>query len=227
MWDSSCSRSTQKFNLQQFFLQCWRLQGSNFNGTGLHQGALLEKFKQNNLAKIGFFKSEAVVWRSSVTNVFVKISQNSQENTCASLFFNKIAGLRFSYVPVRHIRSILNRSVLLTYQFSLIKVPPSTSLQHLKDIGLIQLEVATSLRRVMLVSLPQVSIGALLRLKLAGFISHVTGFDQHFMYIYIYIYVYIYIYIHIHIYIYSAVYLFLKLQICKQVRLIHVQDATS
>ena len=28
----------------------------DFNGTGLHQGALLEKFKENNLRKIGFLK---------------------------------------------------------------------------------------------------------------------------------------------------------------------------
>ena len=48
--------STQKINLQQFLWQCWKLQGSNFNGTGLHQGALLEKFKENNLRKIGFLK---------------------------------------------------------------------------------------------------------------------------------------------------------------------------
>ena len=35
--------------------------------------------------------------------------------------------------------------------FSLIKVPASTSLQHLKDVGLIQLLVTISLRRVKLV----------------------------------------------------------------------------
>ena len=56
MWGSSCSRTTQKINLQQFFVQCWKLQGSSFNGTGLHQGALLERFNQNSLVKIEFFK---------------------------------------------------------------------------------------------------------------------------------------------------------------------------
>ena len=30
--------------------------GSNFNGPVLHQGALLEKFKENDLRKIGFLK---------------------------------------------------------------------------------------------------------------------------------------------------------------------------
>ena len=35
---------------------------------------------------------KAVVWRCSVERVFVEISQNSQENTCASLFFKKVAG---------------------------------------------------------------------------------------------------------------------------------------
>ena len=48
--------STHKINLQQFFWQCWRLYGSNFNGTGLHQRALLEKFMEKNRRKIGFFK---------------------------------------------------------------------------------------------------------------------------------------------------------------------------
>ena len=37
--------------------------------------------------------TKAVVWRCSAKKVFLKISQNSQENTCASLFFNKVAGL--------------------------------------------------------------------------------------------------------------------------------------
>ena len=42
MWDSSCSGNTQKTNLQQF--------------TGLHQGALHEKFKKSNHAKVSFLK---------------------------------------------------------------------------------------------------------------------------------------------------------------------------
>ena len=37
--------------------------------------------------------TEAVVLRCSVEKVFLEISQNSQENTCASVsFFNKVAG---------------------------------------------------------------------------------------------------------------------------------------
>ena len=47
MWDSSCSRSTQKINFQQFFRQFWRLE---------YQQPLLVKFKENNLGKIGFLK---------------------------------------------------------------------------------------------------------------------------------------------------------------------------
>ena len=39
-------------------------------------------------------KSKVVVRRCSVKQVFLNISQNSQENTCASLFFNKVAGLK-------------------------------------------------------------------------------------------------------------------------------------
>ena len=38
-------------------------------------------------------KPEAVVWKCSVGKVFLEISQNSQENTCAIVsFFNKVAG---------------------------------------------------------------------------------------------------------------------------------------
>ena len=35
----------KKTKLRQLILQCCKLQDSNFNGTGLHQGDLLEKFK--------------------------------------------------------------------------------------------------------------------------------------------------------------------------------------
>ena len=34
---------------------------------------------------------QAFVQRCSVKKMFLEISQNSQENTCASLFFNKVA----------------------------------------------------------------------------------------------------------------------------------------
>ena len=36
------------------------------------------------------FASEAVAWRCSVKKVFLKISQNSWETTCAKVFFKKI-----------------------------------------------------------------------------------------------------------------------------------------
>ena len=52
----SCSVNTLKANLRQFSLQCWRWKESNFNRTGLHQGDLLEKFKETNLAKVSFLK---------------------------------------------------------------------------------------------------------------------------------------------------------------------------
>ena len=39
-------------------------------------------------------KIEAVVQRCSVKKLFLKISQNSQENTCARVFFSKVVGLR-------------------------------------------------------------------------------------------------------------------------------------
>ena len=40
------------------------------------------------------FRTEAVAQRCSVKKVLLKISQNSQENTCARASFNKVAGLR-------------------------------------------------------------------------------------------------------------------------------------
>ena len=41
------------------------------------------------------YDGEAVVQRCSVKKVFLEISQNSQENTCARVsFFNKVADLR-------------------------------------------------------------------------------------------------------------------------------------
>ena len=43
---SSCSGNTWKINLRQFFLRRWRLKDSN----------LLEKFNDNNLAKVSFLK---------------------------------------------------------------------------------------------------------------------------------------------------------------------------
>ena len=56
MWQSICSVNTQETKLQHFFLKCWRLEDSNFNGNELHHGDLLEKFKENNLAKVRFLK---------------------------------------------------------------------------------------------------------------------------------------------------------------------------
>ena len=52
IWYNSCSVNTKKTNLLQLFLQWWRLQESNFNGTGIHQGHLFEKFKEKNLEKV-------------------------------------------------------------------------------------------------------------------------------------------------------------------------------
>ena len=43
--------------------------------------------------------TEAVVRRCSVKKMFLKISQNSQENTCAWVsFFNKVAGLACNFI---------------------------------------------------------------------------------------------------------------------------------
>ena len=42
----------------------------------------------------------AVIWRCSVKMVFLKISQNSQKNTCVKVSCNKVAGLRHRCFPV-------------------------------------------------------------------------------------------------------------------------------
>ena len=49
-------------------------------------------------------KTFGVAQRYSVKQVFLEISQNSQENTCARLFFNKIACLRPRWFPVNFVK---------------------------------------------------------------------------------------------------------------------------
>ena len=56
MQESKWSGYAQKTNFRQFFLQFWKLQDSDFNGTGLHQGDLMVSFKKNSLAKVNFLK---------------------------------------------------------------------------------------------------------------------------------------------------------------------------
>ena len=59
---------------------------------------VLRWYKMEALARNSLNQSEAVVRRCSVKNVFLEISQNSQEKTCARVFFlNKVAGLLFNY----------------------------------------------------------------------------------------------------------------------------------
>ena len=51
--------------------------------------------------------SEAVLQRFSLKKVFLKISQNSQENTCARGFFNKVADLKPA-ITIKNGRKLLN-----------------------------------------------------------------------------------------------------------------------
>ena len=46
----------------------------------------------NHTRVITFFLTGTVVWVCSLKNVFLQISQNSQENICVGVFFYKIAG---------------------------------------------------------------------------------------------------------------------------------------
>ena len=48
----------------------------------------------NHLKWLSLLLEEVVVQRCSVKKVFLEISQNSQENTCARVFFNEVAPLR-------------------------------------------------------------------------------------------------------------------------------------
>ena len=45
------------------------------------------KFKCSILVELTLYSVEAVVQRCSVKKVFLEISKNSQENTCARVFF--------------------------------------------------------------------------------------------------------------------------------------------
>ena len=76
MWWSICSENTQKTNLRQFFLQCYGLRDSDFDGTGLHQGDLLEMFKENNLAKVSFLK----LLRKTTSDLFINLQLNDFQN---------------------------------------------------------------------------------------------------------------------------------------------------
>ena len=73
--------------------------------TLLERGSSTAKFLRTPILKniceslllkinISVTNSEAVVQRCSVKKLFLEISHNSQENTCARVFFNKVAALR-------------------------------------------------------------------------------------------------------------------------------------
>ena len=47
---------------------------------------------ENTKACLVTVVTEAITWRCSVRKLFLEVSQKSQENTCARVFFNKVAG---------------------------------------------------------------------------------------------------------------------------------------
>ena len=70
-----------KFLRTDFFLEhlCWMLLGLQ---EAIHKGTISGEKKPRRVAK-----------RCSVKKLFLEISQNSEENTCARVyFFNKVAG---------------------------------------------------------------------------------------------------------------------------------------
>ena len=54
--------------------------------------------------------AEAATQRCSVNKVFLKISQNSQENMCQTLFLNEVSGLRPAQVFSCEFREIIKNS---------------------------------------------------------------------------------------------------------------------
>ena len=63
-------------------MQWWRLQDSNFNGTGLHQGDLLEKFKENNLAKVNCLVTNT---GKTFSNVFISLQLTKSDAKSLSI----------------------------------------------------------------------------------------------------------------------------------------------
>ena len=51
--------------------------------------------------------TEAIDQRCSVKKVFLEIVQNSQENTCARVSFNKVAGFLITLFFIEHLRQLL------------------------------------------------------------------------------------------------------------------------
>ena len=49
---------------------------------------------ENSIYYVGFLVQEAVAQICFVKKMFLEILENSQENTCARVFFNKVAGPR-------------------------------------------------------------------------------------------------------------------------------------
>ena len=66
----------------------------------LIQGHKLYRIENRDYDQYNFRNSwigpnaEAVVRRCSIEKVYLEISQNSQDNNCARIFFNNVAGLR-------------------------------------------------------------------------------------------------------------------------------------
>ena len=61
-------------------------------------------------------RSEAVAQRCSVKKVFLEMSQNSQENTCARVFFNKVAGLGCNFIEKETLAQMLSCEVCVLFK---------------------------------------------------------------------------------------------------------------
>ena len=76
---------------------------------------IFQQYAWKSLKK-GHGVTEAVAWRCFVRKVFLKISQNSQENICAGdSFFNKVAGLRTPPVGASGIKNSTLAAIICYY----------------------------------------------------------------------------------------------------------------
>ena len=77
---------------------------------------------------------KAAFQRCSVKKVFLEILQNSQENTCASLFLNKVAGPRQNQF-VSWLMTLTSSFYFFTYQSIVMKPCTSVNVLHLQEMA--------------------------------------------------------------------------------------------
>ena len=62
----------------------------------------IDVFQNDGRIDLAWINVEVFVWRFSLKKVFLKISQNPQENTCAMVCFKKVAGLLWLLLSIEN-----------------------------------------------------------------------------------------------------------------------------